>query len=286
MAMGGGDAGARPRRLAPPSGEPRLEAFFSFLRREWHRLADFPPDLAETVKRELESLQLEDFNIHSDEARRLEGTGSKVGYQEVYSGSEITLCIFVLRAGAHIPLHDHPHMHVFGRLLFGRMRVTSYNPMPLEDPADGNAGRWPPRGALVANLQADHVMGPEPVTYVVGPCEGNVHELHALEDCAFFDVVVPPYDTAAGRGCTYYGLVSAPSPTGAVDVLLPCGAGDFCTVPLRYRGPPFLPPPPPLPGAVGGAAASAGVAAGGNGEAPGHNGVRPQAETGAGPRRS
>ena len=36
------------------------------------------------------------------------------------------VCIFILRRGAVLPLHDHPGMHVFGRLLYGRMRSASF----------------------------------------------------------------------------------------------------------------------------------------------------------------
>merc|ERR1712232_741163 len=58
---------------------------------------------------------------------------AKVCYQEVYAGPSMTMCVFLLRAGGVIPLHDHPGMHVFGRLLFGRMRSIS---LDLEEPND------------------------------------------------------------------------------------------------------------------------------------------------------
>jgi len=209
------------------------------------------------LRAQLDLLTAEDWGIRRDEADRLKGTSSKVGYQEVYSGPEVTLCVFVLRKGAHIPLHDHPNMYVFGRLLFGCMRVISYDPEPIErcDLDEGGSAlsssrSWPPPGASWASLHVDHELGPEPTTYHLGPREGNVHELYAMEDCAFFDVVMPPYNPAAGRGCNYYALARAGSPGSAEGrlLLLPSDSGDFTTEALEYLGPRFdMPVESPTP---------------------------------------
>lgn len=39
------------------------------------------------------------------------------------------------------------------------------------------------------------------ITY---PEEGNLHEFTALESCAIFDVLLPPYNPQDGRHCQYY----------------------------------------------------------------------------------
>lgn len=144
----------------------------------------------------LDALRPEDLHVGPANAFRI-ASRSGVAYQEIYSGSDMTICIFILRAGAHIPLHDHPGMRVFGRHLFGRMMVRSFDLLPAQHCQQG------PRPAC---WRGDSILGPEPATYGLGPDQGNIHELHALDNCAFFDIITPPYDARAGRHCTYYRL--------------------------------------------------------------------------------
>ncbi|CAE6929013.1 unnamed protein product [Symbiodinium sp. CCMP2592] len=124
---------------------------------------------------------------------------SGVAYQEIYAGADMTICIFLLRAGAQIPAHDHPGMHVFGRLLFGRMRVRSYD--FIDGGESGVGGSDEPRRA---HYYGEEVLGPAPVTYGLGPEEGNIHQIEAVDDCAFFDILTPPYNPCGGRNCNYF----------------------------------------------------------------------------------
>ncbi|CAE7225891.1 unnamed protein product [Symbiodinium sp. CCMP2456] len=110
-----------------------------------------------------------------------------------------TICIFLLRAGAQIPAHDHPGMHVFGRLLFGRMRVRSYDFIDGGESGVGESDE--PRRA---HYYGEEVLGPAPVTYGLGPEEGNIHQIEAVDDCAFFDILTPPYNPCGGRNCNYF----------------------------------------------------------------------------------
>lgn len=171
----------------------------------------------------LGTLTAEDFNV--SKADVLPG----VGYQEVYSGPEMTVCVFTLSAGMKLPLHDHPQMHVFARLLLGQLRVTSYDLIPNP----GLQEEWPREVVLEGNILFDSA----PATFSLGPERGNLHELVALEDCAFFDVLFPSYDSAAGRHCTYFKhWVDPASQRHYVTPEQPSGLSMHQR---PYRGPPF-----------------------------------------------
>lgn len=106
--------------------------------------------------------------------------------------------LFFLSRGQSIPLHDHPRLRVWMRLLVGRIQVTSYT------------WRTPP-------LAARHVTTLDPTSPVwqVDPVHDNLHELLALDDLCFLDVLRPPY--IDGRICTYY----AATPHGELWQLRP-----------------------------------------------------------------
>lgn len=220
----------------PDNGNAVEPTVFRLLRSAGTALLDASGDSSELselsacVLSALDDLHADDLGISPRDAMRVR-CRSGIGYQEVYSGPEMTMCIFVLRRGAHIPLHDHPGMHVYGRLLFGQLRVRSF------DPEDSDPGAW--SSARRAVLRSDSLVGPKPTTYSLGPVEGNLHELVALEDSAFFDVLTPSYDQRGGRDCTYFRR-EGPEDSNTC-ILVPTKMCGFAMDTLVYRGPPFAP---------------------------------------------
>jgi hypothetical protein len=47
-------------------------------------------------------------------------------YTEIAACDKYTMCIFTLPAGAKLPLHDHPDMTVFSKVLWGEMQVFQH----------------------------------------------------------------------------------------------------------------------------------------------------------------
>ena len=135
--------------------------------------------------------------------------GGPVCYHHIYSDSQLSISVFVLPPGACIPLHDHPGMTVLSKLLFGKLRVTSF-----DMPSDAQSSQsWPFRIGGDRRL----ICGPGLQREVSAPCaplrldavQGNIHSFEALEHTAIFDVLTPPYDNASGRSCHYYEVVDA-----------------------------------------------------------------------------
>ena len=119
--------------------------------------------------------------------------------------------VFLLSAGARIPLHNHPGMTVLSRLLFGRLQLTSYDWV--------TPGRSAAEGGECVVSRSSTLVGPAPTIALFPDRGGNVHELTALTDCAVLDVLAPPYSARAGRDCTYYALDVRRGESGTEETL-------------------------------------------------------------------
>nr|GMC92164.1 plant cysteine oxidase 2-like [Ipomoea batatas] len=124
----------------------------------------------------------------------------------IYSCDNFSLCIFFLPTTAVIPLHNHPGMTVFSKLLLGSMHIKAYDwvdevsaPLAIGDSnKDGQAIR-------LARLKANQVFTAPCSTSVLYPTSGgNIHEFKAVTPCAVLDVLGPPYSEDDGRDCSHY----------------------------------------------------------------------------------
>ncbi|XP_061343364.1 plant cysteine oxidase 2-like [Gastrolobium bilobum] len=126
----------------------------------------------------------------------------RVTYTTIYKCDDFSLCIFFLPETGVIPLHNHPGMTVFSKLLLGQMHIKSYD---WFDPEASENLLQQPSKLRLAKLKADNVFTAPCDTSVLYPTTGgNIHEFTAITPCAVLDVIGPPYSKADGRDCTYY----------------------------------------------------------------------------------
>uniref|UniRef100_A0A7S1BRR5 Cysteine dioxygenase n=1 Tax=Corethron hystrix TaxID=216773 RepID=A0A7S1BRR5_9STRA len=105
---------------------------------------------------------------------------------------QYSIGIFVFSPGARIPIHDHPNMMVLSKLLYGSLEATSY------DTVEGKEGIYS-RTKKVLN---------EGDVSALFPLVRNIHSFRDLGEgsngSAVLDIILPPYDTNAGRDCTFF----------------------------------------------------------------------------------
>ncbi len=143
------------------------------------RLAALPPP---QLAAELAALRWSD--LHLDLAAHLPRRGWNT--RKLHFDRSCEIGVFFIPAGQRIPLHDHPDIHVWMRVLVGELHVTSFT--------------WhaPP----LARRSGDATLGPHDPVWLVEPGRDNLHQLTARSDVAFLDVLRPPY--IDHRVCTYY----------------------------------------------------------------------------------
>ncbi|XP_010435972.1 PREDICTED: plant cysteine oxidase 2-like [Camelina sativa] len=128
---------------------------------------------------------------------KVTGRSPLVTYLHIYASHSFSIGIFCLPSSGVIPLHNHPEMTVFSKLLFGTMHIKSYDwvadsPQPSLD-------------TRLAKVKVDLDFTAPCDTSILYPADGgNMHCFTAKTACAVLDVLGPPYSDPAGRHCTYY----------------------------------------------------------------------------------
>lgn len=158
-------------------------------------------------------------------------TMGSIGYQHVFGddSSPFTMAVFILPKSCHMPLHNHPDMTVMSTLLFGKIRLVSYDWVPSTKKYDRN-------GLLTGKgqLKEDEILS-APNSWVLYPDKKNLHSFVALEDTAIFDVITPPYSDD-GRNCSFFTIDDQPkisSPYVCLQEFHP----EYHTVSYPYLGP-------------------------------------------------
>ncbi|CAN1845134.1 Plant cysteine oxidase 2 [Linum perenne] len=112
--------------------------------------------------------------------------------------------IFCLPPSAVLPLHNHPGMTVFSKLLFGTMHIKSYD-WVADVHATLPVGLDTTQEVRLAKVKANSNFTAPCDTSILYPAEGgNMHCFTAVTACAVLDVLGPPYNDAEGRHCQYY----------------------------------------------------------------------------------
>lgn len=195
--------------------------------------------------------------LHKRGPDRWKGKSSDVvGYCTLYETNEISVCWFVLPPGAVLPLHDHCMMRVFQRVLFGKLRVTSFDWLDSSVSAVERAKQPCGGEAIVVSLESidatSNACDPSSLVTSFGPNSGGVlHEIvnDGRDPALFIDVITPPYNTEPYNiKCTYFLITrkdkkDLPLPKitykSAVCEGLEVGQRVFLTPRLKYDGPPM-----------------------------------------------
>ncbi|KAK0411870.1 hypothetical protein QR680_005888 [Steinernema hermaphroditum] len=195
------DCAAGPSHLTVPSISRSKEESPEMLRQFIRRCSELCPThhiSNDTQQKLIAELQKLDF---SKIGFRLPKKGTMrvpMFSSDVFENDRIHCSIFGFRRMDDVlPLHDHPDMYGFIRVIRGQIQVDSYS--------------WLNDESLEARAEAPVVLSDQNVA-VVGPSRGNVHRITALtDDAAFFDLLVPGY---IDRICEYYRVAEGPDSRG------------------------------------------------------------------------
>eukprot|EP00128_Syssomonas_multiformis_P010119 Colp12_sorted_trinity150504_noHs@30152 len=161
----------------------------------------------------------------------------EVTYGHIFENDYLTMGVFLMKKGTKIPLHDHPDMYVLSKVIYGSIRLVAYDVViPVQSNRQVSCSEYLTNKSLLqgytrlCHKTVDMVLK-EGDIHTTKPMDGgNFHEIEALEDTAFVDIMSPPYDNYRGRECFYYEAIDADADQDAVERLL---AYDACRIPAE-----------------------------------------------------
>jgi len=122
---------------------------------------------------------------------------------------DFRLVLFFIKKGTIMPLHDHPNMSVFFRLVFGELKYHGfdkvdekfkYNDFSHDEYLELLANKT----AIKAKKTKQMILKKDAVMYV-RPSFNNLHTFEAQENSCFFDICLPNYTPQSHfRKITYF----------------------------------------------------------------------------------
>ncbi|XP_022750617.1 plant cysteine oxidase 2-like isoform X2 [Durio zibethinus] len=131
-----------------------------------------------------------------------------ITYLHIHECEKFSMGIFCLPPSGVLPLHNHPGMTVFSKLLFGTMHIKSYD-WVVDVSSNASAVVTPSEmqhpAVRLAKVKVDSDLTAPCNTSILYPADGgNMHCFTAVTACAVLDVLGPPYSDPEGRHCAYY----------------------------------------------------------------------------------
>ncbi|GLT36138.1 hypothetical protein SLA2020_105400 [Shorea laevis] len=171
------------------------------------------PENIERLQTVLDEIEPKDVGLTPDMPDfRAVGTGRTppITYQHIFECEKFSMGIFCLPPSGVIPLHDHPEMTVFSKLLCGTMHIKSYDwvgdgPCNASAVMGSSQAQSEQPEVRLAKVKVDSNFTAPCKTSILFPADGgNMHCFTAVTACAVLDVLGPPYNEFGGRPCTYY----------------------------------------------------------------------------------
>jgi cysteamine dioxygenase len=141
------------------------------------------------------------------------GSHSRVRFLDVLDHEAVSVSVIVFAAGSGVPLHDHPGMHAFSKVLAGQLHGDIYDllqPLPQHALPIGSLIEVRNRRSFtMAGSDIDHN----------APVDANIHSLRCASDgptSVLLTIMLPPY-APREDACHFFSTSSSDSQLRVIE---------------------------------------------------------------------
>ena len=165
------------------------------------------------IIRSMQSLKLKELGIEgTDHASDQYHFRSNLNKVTIEANDDYRLVLFFIRKGQEMPLHDHPNMSVYFKLMFGKLSYNSYDKLDhkymYNQFSNDEYDELLETNAIISAKKSKKKILQSNNLLLVRPSCGNMHKFYAEEDSCFFDICLPNYTTDSLRRITYFNEIS------------------------------------------------------------------------------
>uniref|UniRef100_A0A915PT19 Cysteine dioxygenase n=1 Tax=Setaria digitata TaxID=48799 RepID=A0A915PT19_9BILA len=161
--------------------------------------------LVERARQLVSTLTLDMLGAVLPDRFGLESMTAPMYYADIYESEHIHVCLFGFKdCDFSFPLHDHPEMYGFVKVLRGGLAISSYTELSRDEQEalKGAKSKTLSSNVTFARFEGISNRWHSDDCVYLSPKFGNIHSLTPLEDgAAFFDLLMPGY---GDKPCTYF----------------------------------------------------------------------------------
>lgn len=167
----------------------------------------------QNIIRTMQAIPLKELGIEGTDSRNDDYHFQKPLNRVVIEESDdYRLVMFFIKKGQQMPLHDHPNMSVYFKLMFGSLSYYSYDKVESKyvynDFSNDEYSELLETNAIISATKSKKKQLSSGNLLLVRPSLGNMHKFYAEEDSCFFDICLPNYTTDSLRRITYFNEVT------------------------------------------------------------------------------
>lgn len=165
--------------------------------------------MCQSIIQKMDSVRIDDLGISGlNAASDTYHFKEKLNRVVIEGNEDYRLVLFFIKKGTVMPLHDHPNMSVYFKLMFGRLNMTMYDKLDTKfkynDLSNDEYAEILGSKKTVEARRSKNFILKDNKVILVRPSLGNLHTFVAEEDSCFFDICLPNYTTDSMRRITYF----------------------------------------------------------------------------------